>query len=1001
MIDNSKIFKTIKKMERNIQIEQINEKKTLNKLTNYKLKTVISPFINFPKFFYIYFIFIFIGVNCLPGDHFERMQYKKPYISVIFIRSGLNAIVSPYSIIFPDKVFMTSTSQELIVDPASYSINIIPNNDLDEYNVTMEFFIDDYDMKFLFANLDNIKKVDLSNYNIKPTDTSFLFSECTNLEEIIFGDFDTSNVKDMYAMFQKSNIKRLDLSKFVTNNVTNMDYMFDSCQNLEYLDIRNFDFSKTIGCPNIFNGCEDSLKYLNIYSYKDENIFEYSPFFNNANNDLIYCINIETAPNLSSKLTDKGYIIDCSYFPNQESSVSSTYKISNSEIDTTNYIPKIKTELNELSYNVDTIKIIDECTSEEIFLKKCKSIINQTLSIENKDNLITNIINDIINGNLNIILNNIINGDEDDYIIKEDDIIFQLTTTENQNINEYNNISSIKLGNCEEILRNTYNISYNISLIILKVDYFIKEYNIPIIGYEIFHPITKEKLNISICYNTTIIYNIPVDINEKELDKYNISSDYYNDECSIYTTEDGTDIIISDRKQEYNDNNMFLCENNCQYTNYNISSKKSICNCEIKLKIYSISEIISNKDSISQNFNINNTLSNNNLNIMKCIDTLFSKYGILKNLEFYIIIIMCILYTGSGVLFYRVGYPMLDENIKEILDNKYENESKRKKTKKMKSTKKKNTNKSKKKKVNINISNPKKRNKNTNKKITITNTSHVKNKLNLENNSKSVTKLKIMTSNNNNQDNSAYSDNKNINNTNNNNNIDINDYTIYELNNLSYNDTLSFDKRDIMQYYISLIKTKHPLFFSFVPLKDHNSLIIKTNIFILKFCICSAINALFFTESIIHKIYKDKGKYNLSHFIINIIVSFFITHIMIVLIKYLILSEKNIIKIKKILKYDEAYDEADNIKRCLIIKYILFYIIGLTFIIIFWFYLSSFCAVYQNTQIFLIINTLISIAISFLYPFIINIIPTFIRKISLSNSKHECLYNINKYVQII
>ena len=938
--------------------------------------------------------------NSLPGDKQKIIKYKKPYLSVIFQGSGKIHLVNLMSYIIPDRVFMTSTSEELNINRNNV-ININSNDKLKEFNITMEFSETDINMKFLFANLNTIKKVDLSNYNIKPTDTSFLFSECTNLEEIIFGDFDTSNVKAMYAMFQKSNIKRLDLSKFVTNNVTNMDYMFDSCQNLEYLDIRNFDFSKTIGCYNIFNGCEDSLKYLNIYSYKDGNIFENSLFFNNANNDLIYCINIETAPNFSSKLTDKGYIIDCSYFTNQESSVSSTYKISNSKIDTTNYIPKIKTELNELNYNVDTIKTIDECTSEEIFLKKCEAIINQTLSIENKDNLITNIIDDIINGNLNIILNNIINGDEDDYIIKEDDIIFQLTTTENQNINEYNNISSIKLGNCEEILRNTYNISYNISLIILKVDYFIKEYNIPIIGYEIFHPITKEKLNISICYNTTIIYNIPVDINEKELDKYNISSDYYNDECSIYTTEDGTDIIISDRKQEYNDNNMFLCENNCQYTNYNISSKKSICNCEIKLKIYSISEIISNKDSISQNFDINNTLSNNNLNIMKCIDTLFSKYGILKNLEFYIIIIMCILYTGSGVLFYRVGYPMLDENIKEILDNKYENESKRKKSKKMKSTKKKNTNKSKKKKVNINISNPKKRNKNTNKKITITNTSHVKNKLNLENNSKSVTKLKIMTSNNNNQDNSAYSDNKNINNTNNNNNIDINDYTIYELNNLSYNDTLSFDKRDIMQYYISLIKTKHPLFFSFVPLKDHNSLIIKTNIFILKFCICSAINALFFTESIIHKIYKDKGKYNLSHFIINIIVSFFITHIMIVLIKYLILSEKNIIKIKKILKYDEAYDEADNIKRCLIIKYILFYIIGLTFIIIFWFYLSSFCAVYQNTQIFLIINTLISIAISFLYPFIINIIPTFIRKISLSNSKHECLYNINKYVQII
>ena len=268
----------------------------------------------------------------------------------------------------------------------------------------------------------------------------------------------------------------------------------------------------------------------------------------------------------------------------------------------------------------------------------------------------------------------------------------------------------------------------------------------------------------------------------------------------------------------------------------------------------------------------------------------------------------------------------------------------------------------------------------------------------MNNYNKSVSQLKFTKNNCNNQVYKNYIDNdKNIIT-----NIpNINSYTIYELNYLSYNDALLFDKRDMIQYYISLIRTKHPLLFSFVPIKDYNSFIIKTNIFILKFCICSAINALFFTESIIHKIYKDKGKYNISHFIIYIIISFFITHFIIVLIKYLILSEKNIINIKKISKYDEAYDEADNIKRYLIIKYILFYLIGLTFIIIFWFYLSSFCAVYQNTQIFLIINTLISIAISFLYPFIINIIPAFIRKLALSNSRHECLYNINKFVQII
>ena len=63
--------------------------------------------------------------------------------------------------------------------------------------------------------------------------------------------------------------------------------------------------------------------------------------------------------------------------------------------------------------------------------------------------------------------------------------------------------------------------------------------------------------------------------------------------------------------------------------------------CEVKSKIYSVSEIMDNKDSLSQEFNVNDTeVSNSSLGLMKCIDTLFSKYGLLKNLENYILIIM-------------------------------------------------------------------------------------------------------------------------------------------------------------------------------------------------------------------------------------------------------------------------------------------------------------------------------------------------------------------------
>ena len=94
---------------------------------------------------------------------------------------------------------------------------------------------------------------------------------------------------------------------------------------------------------------------------------------------------------------------------------------------------------------------------------------------------------------------------------------------------------------------------------------------------------------------------------------------------------------------------------------------------------------------------------------------------------------------------------------------------------------------------------------------------------------------------------------------------------------------------------------------------------------------------------------------------------------------------------------------AEKVKRNLIIKYILFFIIGIAMQIFFWILLSSFGAVFQNTQIVLLKNTLISFGISFIYPFIYNIIPCFFRICSLSNKKTNCscAYNLNKFLQLL
>ena len=59
---------------------------------------------------------------------------------------------------------------------------------------------------------------------------------------------------------------------------------------------------------------------------------------------------------------------------------------------------------------------------------------------------------------------------------------------------------------------------------------------------------------------------------------------------------------------------------------------------------------------------------------------------------------------------------------------------------------------------------------------------------------------------------------------------------------------------------------KHLTIFSFNPIKDYNSMIPKVGIFLRN---CFAINALFFNESTIHQIYKDKGEYNMRYFLPN------------------------------------------------------------------------------------------------------------------------------------
>ena len=663
---------------------------------------------------------------------------------------------------------------------------------------------------------------------------------------------------------------------------------------------------------------------------------------------------------------------------------------------------------NEMQYNTSMNKYYHEEYIETIF---SSNIIIQTTYI--------NITKDKRDEDIQIFRQNYIEEfnitENQDKVEEKSGVLYQMTTSDSQKNNSNKNISTINLGDCENILKKVYNITETLPLIIFKIDYFSPDTLIPIIGYEIYHPIDKYKLNLSYCEEILIKLNIPVNIDETKLFKYDPNSEFYTDNCFSYTTENGTDIILDDRKQEFSDNNLSLCEKNCNYTGYDADNKQSSCDCNIKNKMDLISDIMDNPNKLSDSFSSESDSNSGASNIIsiKCTKALFSKEGLKNNISSYILLIFITQFLLSIVFFIKCGYHLLDDDIQNILKEK---ENIQKKKKNILTIEGNLRNKKKKRKKNLINFPPKK-----SKFYVVNNFFEHKNK-NKKKPPSSRNKLNSLKNNNDNNNNNLLN-NLNSNQSNMNRNSGIiglkntkknskiikkqsnnknktNLYNDYELNSMNYKTAELLDKRNFCDYYLSLLKTKNLIIFSFCPIKDYNSIIIKSCIFSLSFSIHYAINYAFFDNKMMHKIYELGGKYEINYFFPKIIISFGASHFITILIKLIFLSERDISQIRKQPNLSMANLIADKLKRNLVIKYSLFFILGIIFLGFFWMLLSSFGAVYPNTQIFILKNTLISFMLTLLYPFFINLFPSIFRMASL-NSKNEYMFKLSKFLQIL
>ncbi len=155
--------------------------------------------------------------------------------------------------------------------------------------------------------------------------------------------------------------------------------------------------------------------------------------------------------------------------------------------------------------------------------------------------------------------------------------------------NKNTNISSVVLGECENILKSYYNLNKDYPLVIVLIE--TKSPTNAIVNsiqIEIYDQ-NKNKLDLNLCSNTpmTIYYALNEDktvnvdlvnnLQNEGYDLFNISSDFYTQRCLNYYVN-GNDVVIKDRVDDIYQN-VSICESNCSFKDYSIETNRSKCSC--------------------------------------------------------------------------------------------------------------------------------------------------------------------------------------------------------------------------------------------------------------------------------------------------------------------------------------------------------------------------------------------------------------------------------------
>ena len=310
---------------------------------------------------------------------------------------------------------------------------------------------------------------------------------------------------------------------------------------------------------------------------------------------------------------------------------------------------------------------------EEIITDSEKEIYFQTETIY--DNIIKENYDDImkkIKTKEDVVkyLPNIINSIDigTNYELIRDDFIMTIKPSNSPFIS---NSTYVDFSNCEKILRNHNNISDSEILTFFQIE--IKNKNekslVNQVEYEIYDG-QKKQLNLSLCKdaNIEIFYSIKSDsslditsiksFKDLNIDILNLKDNFFTDICKPFSTSEN-DIILEDRIIDFYQN-FSLCDGDCLYDEIDLDLMRISCNCSVKTNI-NIEEPELKLELLE---NVEKSIA---FEIIKCHNLVFSWENKLKNIGFWIFLVLVTLHIPFLIFYFYKGIkPIMEYILKEM-----------------------------------------------------------------------------------------------------------------------------------------------------------------------------------------------------------------------------------------------------------------------------------------------------------------------------------------------